>query len=51
MRTKVENITEFMHHLCIKLRDENFSQAKIAQLLGKSQGYVSKFFRSIINTV
>jgi len=42
MRTKIENITEYLHELCIKLHEEKFKQAKIADILGKSQGYVSQ---------
>lgn len=42
MRTKIENITEYTHALCIRLREENFKQIKIAEILDKSQGYVSQ---------
>ena len=42
MRTKIENVTEYTHALCVKLREENFNQIKIAEILNKSQGYVSQ---------
>jgi len=42
MRTRIENITEYLHGLCVKLHDEKFTQVKIANILGKSQGYVSQ---------
>jgi len=42
MRTKVDSITEYVRKVCIKLHDENLKQTKIAEILGKSQGYVSQ---------
>ena len=42
MRTKIENVTEYTHIICVKLSKENFKQEKIAEILNKSQGWVSQ---------
>jgi len=45
MRTKIENITEYQHGLCVRLSNEGFNQSKIATLLEKTQGYVSQILK------
>jgi transposase len=42
MRTKSENIIEYQRTLCVKLKDEEFTQTQIANILGKTQGWVSQ---------
>ena len=49
MRTRIENITEYTHALCVRFREENFKQSKIAEILDKSQGYVSQVLNKFHN--
>lgn len=42
MRTKAVNIIEYQRELCVRLRELKFTQHKIAEIVGKTQGYVSQ---------
>lgn len=44
MRTKAENILEYQQRLCVKLLDEGLKQCKVAEILEKTQGWVSQVF-------
>lgn len=42
MRTKSENPIEYTRQICLKLLAQKMKQAKIAEIIGKTQGYVSQ---------
>jgi transposase len=44
MRTRVENITEYQQRICVKLIEKGSKQAEIAEILEKTQGWVSQVY-------